>query len=191
MAAIEAEAGAVTLYFTVVLRHGYMPIALRNCALKPIPKPHKDRSNSDNYRPIALAPNLSKVLERAILLCYQSFFVSSNLQFGFKSGFSTDLCTGLLKCTVYGCLLDASKAFDRVDHTLLFLKLLDKNLPIPITRFLLSWYSTQEAYICWNSKNSVSFPISNGVRQGGVLSPILFAVYLDDLLTRLTDAGVG
>ena len=115
--------GFLAQYFTVVLRHGYMPIALRNCALKPIPKPHKDRSNSDNYRPIALAPNLSKVLERAILLC--SFLCPPifSLQFGFKSGFSTDLCTGLLKCTVskhiqrgssvYGCLLDASKAFDR------------------------------------------------------------------------------
>ena len=50
-------------FFTVIIRHGYMPQLLRNCILIPIPKSGKDPSQSDNYRPIALAPNLSKVLE--------------------------------------------------------------------------------------------------------------------------------
>jgi len=81
-------------FFTVVLRHGYMPSALRNCVLVPIPKPHKDPSVSDSYRPIALAPNLSKVLEKCILFRYRSCFITSDLQFGFERGFSTELCSG-------------------------------------------------------------------------------------------------
>jgi hypothetical protein len=49
--------------FTAMLRHGYVPNSLRDCILQPIPKPGKDYSNSDNYRPIALALTLSKILE--------------------------------------------------------------------------------------------------------------------------------
>ena len=47
---------------------------LRNCTLIPIPKPGKDPSRSDNYRPITLAPNLSKVLEWSILLQFATTF---------------------------------------------------------------------------------------------------------------------
>ena len=81
---------------------------------------------SDNYRPIALAPTLSKVLEWCILLIYGDSFSTSPLQFGFKPGMSADMCTGLIKnvisrycfngSNVFGCFLDALKAFDRVSH---------------------------------------------------------------------------
>ena len=74
-----------------------------------------DLSSSDNYRPISLASCLSKVLKRIVLNQYSSFFISHPLQFGFKSGSSTSLCTGIVKCivshngsTVLGCFLDAS-----------------------------------------------------------------------------------
>ncbi len=46
--------------FSAVLRHGHMPAAVRDCVIVPISKPLKDPSNSDSYRPISLAPNLSK-----------------------------------------------------------------------------------------------------------------------------------
>ena len=83
--------------FTAMLRNGYVPNSLRDCILQPIPKPGKDPSNSDNYRPIALAHTLGKVFEVCILNEYRSAFATSTLQFGFKQGFSTDLCTGLIK----------------------------------------------------------------------------------------------
>ena len=84
------------LFFTSVVRHGYMPHCLRDCVLTPIPKSGKDISSSQNYRAIALASSLSKVLEHLILKKYSSFLSTSHLQFGFKSGFSTTLCTGVL-----------------------------------------------------------------------------------------------
>ena len=180
--------------FTAMLRHGYIPQCLRDCVLQPIPKPGKDPTDSDNYRAIALAPTLSKVFEWCVLLTNKSAFATSPLQFGFKEGLSTDLCTGLIKnvvakyitneTAVYGCFLDASKAFDRVNHTLLFEKLCNKNLSPAVTRTLLSWYS-QQVCVRWNASHSEKFPVGNGVRQGGVLSPILFTVYIDDLLYQL------
>ena len=163
--------------FTAILRHGYIPSCLRNCILQPIPKPGKDPSVTDNYRPIALAPTLSKIFEWTLLIMYRPVFATSPLQFGFKAGLSTELCTGLIKnvtakycfndSPVFGCFLDACKVFDRVDHYLLFEKLLSRNLPPAIVRTLLFWYSEQEVSVLWNKTSSEKFTISNGVRQGG------------------------
>ena len=107
---------------TAMIRHGIVPASLRDCILVPIPKLGKDPSNSDNYRPIALAPTLSKVFEWCLLFEFQTCFVTLPLQFGLKPGSSSDLCMGLLKNVihkylnndthVFGCFLDASKAFD-------------------------------------------------------------------------------
>ena len=187
--------------FTAVVRHGYVPKLLRDCILQLIPKPGKDPTCSDNYRPIALAPILSKVLEWCILLIYGDSFSTSPLQFGFKPGMPADMCTGLIKnvisryCfngfNVFGCFLDASKAFDRVSHLTLFSKLLEKNLPPTIIRLLFSWYRDQNSSVLWNKTLSENFSVSNGVRQGGVLSPILFIVYIDELLTRIESQTVG
>ena len=86
--------------FTSVLRHSFMPAALHDATIQPIPKGSKDPSVSSNYRVIALASSLSKVLEWSILFSWSQFFTTSDLQFGFKSGFSTTLCTGVLKAVI-------------------------------------------------------------------------------------------
>ena len=183
------------------MRHSYLPADLRNCILKPIPKPHKDPTSSENYRPIALAPILSKILEWCILIQFNDYFVTSPLQSGFKKSMSTTLCTGLVKniaahymthgSPVYSCLLDASKAFDLVDHSILFQQLLDRNTPGLLVHFLITLYSSQSCIVSWDGSVSTPFRVSNGVRQSGVLSPVLFTVYMDILLNMLKDCGVG
>ena len=87
-----------------------------------------------------------------------------------------------------GCFLDASKAFDLVNHGVLFRKLLDSGLPPSVIRFLSSWYHVQQVSVRWGQSLSDSFSVSNGVRQGSVLSPVL---YLDELLEKLSNSGVG
>ena len=124
-----SSAEPLAIFFTAILQHGYMPKCFRDCVILPIPKGNKDTTCSQNYRPIALASSLSKVLERLILMKYEFFFCSNSLQFGFKRGFSTTLCTATVKNVVsrymhngsyvLGCFLDASKAFDLVGHGVL------------------------------------------------------------------------
>ena len=83
---IEASSLLVSILpplLTVLVRHSYLPADLRNCILKPIPKPHNDPISSENYRPIALAPILSKILEWCILIQFNNYFVTFPLQFGF------------------------------------------------------------------------------------------------------------
>ena len=52
-------------------------------------------------------------------------------------------------------------------------------------------YTHQCLNVSWNNSQSEYFSTTNGVKQGGVLSPILFSVYIDELLTRLKHSGYG
>ena len=116
-------------------------------------------------------------------------------------GAFTDLCVVLLKrvvsyynkcgSLVFGCYLDASKAFDCVNHYVLCHKLLNCNIPLYIIRLLCNWYESQVFTVKWGSKKSDAFHVTCGVRQGGVLSPYLFNLYLNDLLLFLNDSCKG
>ena len=64
-------------------------------------------------------------------------------------------------------------------------------MPNVVVRFLFRWYLQQKLKVCWGNTHSNVFWVSNGVRQGGVLSPILFSIYLDTLLLALKKSGIG
>ena len=86
---------------------------------------------------------------------------------------------------VYSCFLDASKAFDRINHWSLFKKLIDRGFPGYIVRILTRWYRTQSFCAKWGNAKSSPFLVNNGVRQGSVLSPLLFNIYMDQLSINL------
>ena len=69
--------------------------------------------------------------------------------------------------------------------------LLDKNVPYCIIRLLLDAYERQEARVMWKTCNSEYFKLQNGVKQGGVISPTLFNLYIDRLLLKLKKSGIG
>ena len=92
---------------------------------------------------------------------------------------------------VYTCFLDASKAFDRVNHSKLFKKLSEKGIPDYLLCILIYRYANQTMCIRWGSKTSEKFHVSNGVRQGSILSPHLFKVYVDDLSIILNKLQIG
>ena len=122
-------------------------------------------------------------------------------QFGFKKGHSTEMCIYVLKemiefykscnTSVFVTFLDASKAYDKIDHWLLYDKLLHNDVPIFIVKILVYWYSHQEMFIRWGNSCSNKFYVTNGVKQGGILSPALFNVYMNNLSVTLNQSGIG
>jgi len=111
------------------------------------------------------------------------------------------MCTMVLKeaisyyathqCTVYCTMLGATKAFDRVKYTKLFRLLMARHLPPVVLRVLLFMYTHSIATVTWNGCMSRHFSVSNGVKQGGVLSPVLFCVYFDGVIYKLNNAEYG
>ena len=89
------------------------------------------------------------------------------------------------------CLCVSLKAFDRVNHSVLFDKLVQRGVPGYIVRILCYWYAHQTMRVRWGSSISSSFRVSNGVRQGGILSPYLFNVYVNDLSQTLNRSRTG
>ena len=80
--------------------------------------------------------------------------------------------------------------FDRVNHYVLFDKLLKRGVPLYVVRILICWYTSQTMYVRWNKVTSSGFGVSVGVRQYSILSPYPFCVYMDDLSNTLNDIKV-
>ena len=92
---------------------------------------------------------------------------------------------------VYLCCIDSSKALDRVNFWCLFDKLIKRKVPVIFVRFFMVWYCTQEFVLRRGNHLSTAFTTCSGVRQGGILSPLFFNVYMDDLSSILNNAKVG
>ncbi|KAI3385219.1 hypothetical protein SNEBB_001120, partial [Seison nebaliae] len=172
--------------FTAMLKHGCSDYLFNSAFIKPIPKnKQKSLSDSSNYRAISLNPILSKLLDYVIIDKIDNNMQTSHLQFAYKSDYSTTMCTFMVAETiqyyrskgsnVYVLLLDATKAFDRVQYS----------------RLIMNMYLQNNATVKWNNSFSNNFPLKNGVKQGGVLSPMLFAAYLDPLLNNIHNSKQG
>ena len=120
-----------SLLLTAMLTHNYVPFSMLTSTIIPIPKNRrKSLNDSDNYRAIALSSILGKLLDWVILLSCDKALSSNDSQFGFKPKHSTSQCTFVVKETVqyylnggsivYSMLLDAIKAFDRVQFINIF-----------------------------------------------------------------------
>ena len=92
---------------------------------------------------------------------------------------------------VTACLLDCSKAFDKCRFDMFFSKLISRGFPPIVVRVLVFIYEEQAGWVKLGGRRSSSFRLSNGTRQGSVLSPVLFSVYLDDLLKEQRGLELG
>ena len=139
----------------------------------------------DDFRGIAISSIISKVFEHCIIKRYENFFITSDNQFGFKKGVG---CTYAIRSvrkvvdnlangsTANLCTIDVSKAFDKVNHYALLSKLMKKMIPRELLFLLENWFSGCYSCVKWHSAWSEFFRLDFGVRQGSVLSPLLFAL---------------
>ncbi|CAL8141293.1 unnamed protein product [Orchesella dallaii] len=200
--AVLPASQAICKAFNSALCHGFVPEALMRVQIVPIlKKSGLDATSSNNYRPIAIASVISKVFEKLILLLFPDKFHTAPNQFGYKKDVGTEVAVFSLKqiahhylrhnTPVYVCYLDATKAFDMVNHWTLLKKLCERDVDIGVIQFLKYWFRNQFFTVKWGKCVSSPFPVRNSVRQGGVLSASLFAIYMDDLCVQLTKTGLG
>ena len=152
-----------------------------------------DTCSSSNYRSIALTSLFLKNFDWILLLLFDDEMKIDELQFGFQRKTSTTMCTWLAVETidyflrngsdVFTCVMDMLKAFDLVQQSTLFWKLIDKGIPAIYIRLLLRCIVNSK--VRWNGYLSHAFPVKNGVKQGAVISPFLYCIYIDDLFKIL------
>ena len=184
------------------LQKGIFPDKLKIAKVIPIYKAD-DPSHFTNYRPISLLSNFSKFFEKVMYNRMIEFAEQYNIlyrcQFGFRKNYSTshaliDLINRISSAidqreTTVGVFLDLSKAFDTLDHQILFTKLEHYGIRDVALQWIKSYFSCRQQFVQINQTCSSMQTIKCGVPQGSILGPLFFILYINDLpkASKLTE----
>ena len=147
----------LSLLFRAIVIYGHYLRNLLVSTIISIPEDLKSSlCNVDNYRSISLFNSIAKVFDYVIIELCNDQLIATDMQYAYKENHSTTLYSimyletlqyyrNICESNVFSCLLDASRAFDRVHYGKLFNILLSKKLPICIIRMLLDCYIRQES----------------------------------------------
>jgi hypothetical protein len=180
--------------FQLSLNHGSVPVQLKIAKVIPIHK-NGDRTKMDNYRPISLLSNFSKILEKIVasrlITHLESNKLLSEFQFGFRKNHSTlhplvHFMNFISKSFnkkehALAIFCDLRKAFDTVDHSLLLKKLSKLGIRGTELRWFESYLADRKQFVTVNGISSDLLCIILGVPQGSILGPLLFLIYINDL----------
>ena len=188
--------------FNKFLSHKFVPRTMIEGEIRPIFKNNcTSKTDSSNYRPVMNSSNILKVFENCIQPYLSNHLKLSNLQFGYRNNTSCNLAVTVLNETVenyisgnsnvHCCVIDVSKAFDKINYEILLHKLRQTNLPRSIVNIL--DYMLNNTFVNLRCNNTVTdhWKVSNGARQGGCLSPLLFSFYVNDMIREISAMNTG
>ena len=197
--------------FNIILKTGIIPSDWCLSFINPIYKQKGEKSDPNNYRGISIISCLGKLFTALINERLTKFADLNEIigeeQAGFRAGYSTQDHIFTLhaiietylkqidsqneKKKLYCAFIDYQKAFDLVDRSCLWSKLLARNIEGKIMRLIFNLYQNTKACVKHNNKLSQSFNCNIGVRQGDNLSPLLFAIFLNDFESFLSTKYQG
>ena len=190
------------LLFNGMIQHSYVPTDFLHGVITPIVKDTKgDLADTANYRGITLSILPAKLFEFALQTKLSRFLKTDDFQFGFKQKTSSSHALFILQSTiehftshgskVYVAFLDCTKAFDRISHDGLFLKFIERGVPLCLLLCLVYWYRNMTCIVKWEGAFSRAFGVPLGIKQGGINSPDFFTCYIDDLIKLIRALGSG
>ena len=182
------------MLFNIILNTGLIPKVWSICLIQPIYKGKGSVNDPDNYRGISLISCLSKIFTAVINNRLTLYLNESNMLGEEQAGFRENYCTfdhifvlNMLiniyqtkNKQIYAAFVDYRKAFDFINRSNLWGKLLEHGINGKIIRVIYNMYENSKACVKNNDSISPSFSNDSGVRQGDNLSPLLFALYLND-----------
>ena len=195
----EGQESTLKLYHIIVLKiwkSCEWPTAWKRSVYIPLPK-KGDLKLCSNYRTIALISHASKILLKIIQnrLAKKIDEEINIVQAGFRPNRGTrdhifNLRNIIEKCReynkdLYACFIDYSKAFDCVEHQMMWKIMIEMGFPRHLVRLIESLYESQEAAVRIEGETSEWFEVGKGVRQGCILSPYLFNIYAENIMRNV------
>ena len=183
-------------HFNWYMQQGIFPDILKVGRVTPVYKNKGSKQLFENYRPISILPIFGKIFEKLIFTRLYDFLTSNKLmyskQFGFRKGhscshalnYSASQVTSALadKKHVIGIFIDLSKAFDTISHEKLLVKLSNFGIRGNAHNLVQSYLTNRTQYTQFLNEPSDPLPISFGVPQGSILGPLLFLIYVNDII---------
>ena len=193
---------AIKTTFEFIINNQMMPYLFNISVIKPLIKDtNKPNTDISNLRPVAISDCISNLFEAVILDMLDEEHTDHPKQFGFKKNSSCQHAVWVLKRAIemckkkgkraYICAIDASKAFDKVNRTTLWRKLIEDGTSPHIVLSIINYYKDSLMLVKNGFEYSSLSKTTIGVRQGGKASPKLFSIYTEKILNQVSSSPFG